>query len=390
MTQKLYWDDSYAVEFTARIVSIRKDGIVLDRTLFFPVSGNQASDKGFLKQGKEVSKVEKVEIINSDIIHYVSSEFIAKAKIGDEVVGEIDWQHRYGIMRAHSSQHIFSAIFLELYNTKTLRANIEFEKVSIQLDRPVSEEQFSIALEKLNEICTSKNKKITAEIYQDDDLEKFSGKIRSEIPDKTNIRLIQINELDLVCCGGTHLKNTTEVGPVIITDFKKGIEIKYFVGNKALELISQFHMGLLHFSDDLNTPVLKVMKKIKSSLAELAENKQQMERLQEDNLNLSSKCPTEVYNNFNIFLFNYQIEVKLLKKSIIQYPPNSLILIQMEENRYQIVTNSEIVKANDIIQSFLSKFGGKGGGSNFIAQASLDDASADVLLEVKQYLDAIS
>ncbi|TFG18590.1 MAG: alanyl-tRNA editing protein [Promethearchaeota archaeon] len=391
MTRKLYWEDPYAKEFTARVVSIEKEGIVLDQTLFFPLSGNQASDKGFLKYKNDFSKskVEKVEIKDSNIIHYVSSDFLKKIKIGAEVKGEIDWQYRYGIMRAHTSQHIFSAILLELYNAKTSRANIEFENVSIQLDNPITEEQFSIALDKLNEICTLRNKEITAEIYQEDELSKIPSKIRSKIPDKGEIRLIKINNLDLVCCGGTHLKNSTEVGPVIITDFKKGIEIKYHVGNKALEIFSQINIGMLQLSDSLNTPIFKLIKKIKSSLTELVENKQQLEILQQNNLNLSSKYPSEVYNDFNIFIFNYQIEVKLIKKSISQYPPNSLILIQMEENRYQIVTNSEKVNANDIVQILIANFGGKGGGSSFMAQASLDNALADVLPEVKNYLDSI-
>ena len=63
MTQKLYWDDPYALNFTAVITSLKKHAIVLDRTLFFPLSGNQASDKGFLQYGKDLFKVEKVEII---------------------------------------------------------------------------------------------------------------------------------------------------------------------------------------------------------------------------------------------------------------------------------------------------------------------------------------
>ena len=389
MTQKLYWNDSYAIDFTAKILSMQKNGIVLDKTLFFPESGNQASDKGILKHGKDMSKVEKIEIINSEIVHHVSSDFMKKVKIGDEVKGEIDWQYRYGIMRAHTSQHIFSAIFLELYNAKTSRANIEFEKVSIQLDHPISEEQFNVALEKLNEICTLSNKEITTKIYQEDELSKIPDQVRSEIPDKNEIRLIKISDLDLVCCGGTHLKNSTEVGPVIITDFKKGFEIKYHVGNKALELLSLINMGMLQLSESLNTPVFKLIKKIQSSLAEFTENKQQLEILQQNNLNLSSKFPSEVYNNYNIFIFNYQIEVKLLKKSISQYPPNSLMLIQMEENRYQIVTNSENINANDIIQILIADFGGKGGGSNFMAQASLDNAPADILYEVKKYLGSI-
>ncbi len=61
MTQKLYWDDPYAVDFTAKVVSKQNGGIILDRTLFFPSSGNQASDKGFLQYGEDQSSVDAVD-----------------------------------------------------------------------------------------------------------------------------------------------------------------------------------------------------------------------------------------------------------------------------------------------------------------------------------------
>jgi len=225
MTQKLYWDDPYKVEFIAKIVSIQKGGIVLDKTLFFPLSGNQASDKGILEHNGERFEVNAVEIIDDDIIHQVTPEFIKKVKIGDEIIGKVDWKYREGIMRAHSSQHIFSAIFLEFYNNKTLRANIEFEEVSIQLEAPINQTQLLEGFIKLNEICTQIEKNITADIYTENDLSKIKNSVRSEIPKKDKIRLIKIDDLDLVCCGGTHLKKSTEIGPVILTDFKKRIRI---------------------------------------------------------------------------------------------------------------------------------------------------------------------
>ena len=389
MTQKLYWEDAYATEFTAKIEAIEKEGIVLNKTLFFPLSGNQAGDKGIFIYQKEKSIVDSVFINNGKIFHQVSLEFKKKVKIGDIIIGRIDWQYRYGIMKAHTSQHIFSAIFLELCNTKTSRANIEFEEVSIQLENPINDDQFRKALLKLNEICTLNNKVITAEIYHEEELSEITDKIRSEIPDKNEIRLIRINTLDLVCCGGTHLKQSIEVGPVIVYEFKKGLDIKYYVGNKAIEFLSKINAEMLDLSSNLNTTLKKLTRKIQSSLNELTQNKEFIEIMQEENLLLLSRSPNIVYKDFNIYKINHQIETKIIKKIIDEFPKDSLILLNLGENRVQIISNSEKISANEIIQELIKKFGGKGGGSNFIAQSSLNHVPAELISEVRRIISEI-
>jgi len=389
MTQKLYWDDPYVVDFTAKVVSKQNGGIILDRTLFFPSSGNQASDKGILRHGEDQSSVDAVEIIDGDIIHHISPEFFKKIKNGDEIVGKIDWNYRYGIMKSHSSQHIFSAIFLELYNAKTSRANIEFEEVSIQLDHPINEQQLLEGLIRINEVTTSTNKDITAEIYDQNKLSKLKNSLRSEIPEKEEIRLIKIDDLDLVCCGGTHLKKSIEIGPIILTEFKKGTNIKYCVGKKALDLISSLNIELLNLSGKLNTSLIKVTDKIKSTFVELEKNIHLIEDLKMDNLVLTSKYPSEEYEGFCLFLIEYQIDSKILKKILNQFPSNSLLIIKLGEFRYQVVSLSEKVGANGVVKALVSKFGGKGGGSNFTAQANLKNAPTDPIVELKEFLDSI-
>ena len=389
MTQKLYWEDPYKVEFSAKILSLQKGGIVLDRTLFFPLSGNQASDKGILRLNGGQSNVSVVEIIDDDIVHFVSPDFIKMVKIGDELNGKVDWDYRYGIMKAHSSQHIFSAILLELFNAKTSRANIEFEEVSLQLDNSINEQELLDALKKLNEICNLHSKSITAEIYNDKELEKIKDSIRSEIPEKEEVRLIKIDDLDLVCCGGTHLNKSIEIGPVILTDFKKGTNIKYYVGKKALDLISSLNVDLINLSDNLNTVLVKIPAKIQSSLTELEKNKQLIENLKANNLVLTSKCPSEVHEGYYLFLIEYQVDSKILKKTMEQFPSNSLLIIKLGETHYQIVSLSEKVSANEVVQALISKFGGKGGGSNFTAQVNLNNVPPNLISELKWFLDSI-
>ena len=378
MTRKLYWEDSYASEFTAKIESIEKEGIVLDKTLFFPLSGNQASDKGILIHQKGQSTVDSVSIHRDKIFHQVSSEFKKKVKIGDTITGKIDWGYRYGIMRAHTSQHIFSAIFLDLYNAKTSRANIEFEEVSIHLDRQLDDPQIIEGIKKVNKTCTFNKKPITARSFQSEEIPNLKDQIRSEIPNKDKIRLIEIEDLDLVCCGGTHLNYSTEVGPIVLTEFKKGNEIRYYVGLKAIELLSKLNIELLNFADRISIPLIKIEKRMQKFVDETENIKLLLTKLKEANLHLISNNPKFTCNDFKGYIIDFSIENKILKNIIDDFPSNSIIVIYLGSKRYQVISNTKKVSANSIIQGLIKKYGGKGGGSAFMAQAGFDQDLEDL------------
>ena len=230
MSKKLFWENAYDTKFSAKVVSIGEKGILLDKTLFYPESGNQSSDRGYLEINDHRFRVEKVTKEGEDILHHVSPDFKKKINIGDKVEGEIDWEFRYGLMKAHSSQHILSAIIKSKYNIDTVRANLNFEDVNLQLSQEISYDQLKEVLLEVNRICTSNNLKINSKIVLHDEAEKISEKIRSIIPNESQVRLMEIEGLDLVCCGGTHVRNTSEIGEIFIYDFKKGTEIKFFCG----------------------------------------------------------------------------------------------------------------------------------------------------------------
>ncbi|GAH27667.1 unnamed protein product, partial [marine sediment metagenome] len=84
------------------------------------------------------------------------------------------------------------------------------------------------------------------------------GKIRSKIPNEPQLRLIDIENLDLVCCGGTHVQSTTEIGSLFIFEFKKGNEIRYYVGNKAVSVDTSINIDMLILVNELNSPIEKL------------------------------------------------------------------------------------------------------------------------------------
>lgn len=113
MTKKLFWTHPYEKEFEATIIAVKKKGVVLDQTLFYPRGGGQSFDRGILKVGNLTFEVKDVLRKDDEIIHYIPSKYKIRLKVGDKVRGVIDWVYRYVLMKAHTSQHIFSADILK-------------------------------------------------------------------------------------------------------------------------------------------------------------------------------------------------------------------------------------------------------------------------------------
>jgi misacylated tRNA(Ala) deacylase len=128
--EKLYLADSYLKEFTARV--IEAEGVILDRTAFYPASGGQPHDQGKLFHGDEEFDVVYVEKRGDEIVH--SLEGGGELKPGSEVTGKIDWGRRYSFMRYHTSMHLLSTLVLEKYNSFITGNQISLERSRIDFN----------------------------------------------------------------------------------------------------------------------------------------------------------------------------------------------------------------------------------------------------------------
>jgi len=386
MSEKLYWEDAYESKFTAKVIAINKEGLVLDKTYFYPESGNQASDRGYLTIGNQEFKVDKVTKEGENVLHHISSDFKNNIKIGDYIDGEIDWEYRYGIMKAHTSQHIFSAVIKNKFSIDTIRANLSSEEVYFQISKKIDYKQLNEVLIEVNKICTSNNLKVDVNILSKKGAAKISEKIRSAIPDDPIIRLIEIKGLDLVCCGGTHIKNTTEIGNIYIFNFKKGTEIKYFIGNKALLMSSKNNIVLIKLANSLNSPLEKTNKLIDKRLELLDNIQEQQKELSIKLLEFISKSPIKLTNNISIFYIDFNIDLRLLNKSLDNFPQNSLIIVKFETNKIRILSLSNTIDSSILLDKLVEQYGGKGGGNSRSSQGFLKKMPDNILSEIKSLI----
>ncbi len=227
ITKKLYLESieaAYLEEFTAEVIALEDNKIVLDQTLFYPLGGGQNWDLGTLDGPN--GKMNVVEVRGRDTIQH-SIEDTFELEIGDEVTGRIDFERRYAHMKMHTAQHLVSGIAYEMFNgVRTVGNQIHTEKSRIDF-KPI---QFSEDM--LLELQSTVNEKIQLGLEVTDS-QMTRDEINSIMPqERTNMDLLPsfINDLrvvtigdrqDLCPCAGTHVRNISEI---------KGIE---FIGKKS-------------------------------------------------------------------------------------------------------------------------------------------------------------
>ena len=227
MTKKLYLESieaAYFEEFTAEVIEIEDNKIVLDQTLFYPLGGGQNWDLGTIDGPN--GKMNVIEVRGRDTIHHTIEDTF-ELEIGDEVSGTIDFERRYAHMKMHTAQHLVSGIAYEMFDgVRTVGNQIHTEKSRIDF-KPI---QFTEDM--LSELQSAVNEKIQLGLEVTDS-QMTRDEINSIMPEeRTNMDLLPafINDLrvvtigdkqDLCPCAGTHVRNISEI---------KGIE---FIGKKS-------------------------------------------------------------------------------------------------------------------------------------------------------------
>jgi misacylated tRNA(Ala) deacylase len=232
VTEMPFLDDSYARTFTARVVSVEDQSVVLDRTLFYPRGGGQMADTGTLRSYGSTYPVIAVEKRGDTVFHTVEGKI---PQVGDEVRGEIDWEHRYQMMRTHTALHVLCGVIFRRYGAQVTgcqmypnRARMDFTLADLTHER-IDE------IERLSNEAIESGLPVRSRWVPRREAELIPELIRTKInlvPRHIDpIRVVEIRGLDLQADGGTHVANTLEVGGLRVTKTEnKGRE------NRRLEI----------------------------------------------------------------------------------------------------------------------------------------------------------
>lgn len=223
MTEFLFRDDAYLRETPAKVVAVTPEGgIVLDRTVFYAASGGQPADTGLLRRNGAEVRIGATVHPDGDktaIVH-VPAEGQPALAVGDAVVAAIDWERRYRLMRMHTALHLLSVVFPFAVTGGSVgedKGRLDFDMPEVPADLPALEVR-------LNDLA-SDNHAVTTEWITDEEMAANPGLIKTmnvKPPmGQGRVRLVRIGDVDLQPCGGTHVANTSEIGPLKLGKIEK-------------------------------------------------------------------------------------------------------------------------------------------------------------------------
>ncbi len=242
MTEMLWYLDCYLHEWSATITEIIGDEnnteVVLDVTAFYPEGGGQPSDTGIISLNEVKFNVLSSRKSEGNIFHKVTqkefdntsgvgdkSKLISNdkngLKVGDAVFCKVDWQRRYTLMRYHTACHILSRIVLNETGALTTGKQIYIDRARIDFSLKDFDKNKIKGYEELANQAIQQEHDIKWFVARREDADKIPDLVRLKhkpLPeDMREVRIVDIINCDAQACGGTHLKNTREVGRIIVT-----------------------------------------------------------------------------------------------------------------------------------------------------------------------------
>ena len=221
MTEELFRNDGYLQTCDSKVTAVETDLVCLDQTIFYPVGGGQPGDTGTITRanGEALSVIDTFKDRETGMHWHKLEEGSPLPEVGEQVNCRIDWDRRYRLMKMHSCMHMLCALIPAPVTGGSIRDG------SARLDFDIPDPLDKVALEeKLNEIIAAGH---------DMEIKWITDQEMSENPDLVRtmsvkppmgsgkVRLIRFGEVDLQPCGGTHVANSSEIGPVVIQSIKK-------------------------------------------------------------------------------------------------------------------------------------------------------------------------
>ncbi|HEY5739153.1 MAG TPA: alanyl-tRNA editing protein [Gammaproteobacteria bacterium] len=221
MTEKVFYQDSYLKTLQSEVVEIVDNGVILAATIFYPQGGGQPGDRGRLTIGGREYPVSDTRYAEDRlrIVHVIDSADLGEIHAGDPVEMEIDWQRRHRLMRMHTSMHLICSL-IDAQATGGAVGETE-SRIDFDLQgQAIDKEQLTAELNRLVEQALP----VSIGAITDEELERNPGLVRtmSVQPPRGQgtVRTITIENTDYQPCGGTHVRNTAEIGKLLVTGLK--------------------------------------------------------------------------------------------------------------------------------------------------------------------------
>jgi alanyl-tRNA synthetase len=378
MTRRLYYDDAYLTRFSAHIVERGSDPceVYLDRTAFYPTSGGQPHDLG------TINEVPVVDVVDDGVR---IQHRLARAVETADVEGIVNWPRRFDHMQQHSGQHLLSAILNNLFEAPTVSFHLGREASTIDVGvESLSPEQVQRAEQEANAVAFE-NRPLSIAYEQASEVQD----LRKPSEREGTLRIVSIEGLDRSACGGTHVRSTGEIGPILIRKLEKirgSTRVEFLCGGRAVRRARADYDAILGIARLFSTPPDEALSLVTAQQSKLIEAEKAVKRLM---LELAQSRGRALYHETPAGPAGVKRVVRELLKGPIPDDlrveaqsftsgQKALFAARTEDPPSLLLAVSDDLglNAGNILKAALAEGGGRGGGNARIAQGSLPSVEA--------------
>lgn len=367
MTEKLYYIDSHAFEFTANVLEcVELDGgyaIILDRTAFFPEGGGQAADTGYIGS----VRVADVQERSNEILHYTETPLECGA-----YQCRIDAEQRLRRMQNHSGEHIVSGIVHKLYGFENVGFHMGADCMTIDFSGELDWAQLMDVERRANEIVRA-NLPVIAWFPAANELDTLHYRSKLELTE--NVRLVKIGDIDLCACCAPHVTRTGEVGVIKIFTCERhrgGVRVTLLCGMDALDDYRRRQDSAAAVSQLLSVPRDDIEQAVRRVLNEQTRLKERMAELSHGLV--AALASTYGFTNGNICIFDDVLEEAALRELVNLLVDKctgfAAVFSGDDANGYKYIIGSKHCDLRAAAREINAAIGGRGGGRPEMIQGS--------------------
>jgi len=396
MTERLYYHDSLLFDFDGEIIEVQppsgketRHGVVLDRTAFYPTSGGQVHDTGWLESPSDsVSSRWKVSEVadqeDGHVVHLIEAEKAPEK--GARIRGVIDAARRRDHMRQHSGQHVLSAAFVRLYNMPTVSFHMGEDYCSIDLDTPNLKPEQVVEAERLANDVVLENRTVDIRFVTQDEARDLG--LRKIPPvEREKLRLIDVHDFDLTACGGTHVSCTAQIGAILLRKIEKvrqGWRVEFVCGERAVSTARRDYSVLTEAAALFSSHIWDVAEAVRKTQDDARTSRKSNEHLLEEIADLQAKqmlTETPDINGRKLIVQTIADRdlafIKLLTQRLTRLDTRVLALLAVTAGSPGLVFGQSPGMPFDVgalMKEAMAKLGGRGGGSKDLAQGGVPKA----------------
>lgn len=407
-TEKLYYKDKFAKRFTAKVLRVFDNNVVLDRTAFYPEGGGQAADTGTLKSTTEVSTVTYAQVVNGVIVHQIEGP---PPSVGDEVTGKLDAKRRFGLMRHHTATHILIGAASRVLGKHAWQSGARKEHNRARLDishhKRLTPDEVLQLERTANDVVARRIPVHVVEMNRNDAEKKYGFRLYQggEVPSK-DLRVVEIPGWDAEACGGIHVDNTEDVGFIKIVRNERiqdGVERLIFsAGPAAIEAIEETEGLLNTAAAELGVPPTEVPKKASDLVEALKQERKTSERLFQILANSRAGELASFSTDIRGLKIVSSLEELDDQKYLIELaaqstkgdqPSTAIIMAGKETTKIVAICNEAAVNAGlhagKLARAIAEKAGGRAGGKSDLAQGGFPYSPKveEALKQVREIVD---